>query len=57
MSDQYIHSQEMRITLTPAEFEVLCGQARKHKMPVRKFVSWMVKCFISSVPTEETKRA
>lgn len=57
MSNEYVHAEGMRLTFTPAEFEVLCAQARKHKMPVRKFVSWMVKCFINSVPAEETERA
>ena len=57
MNNGYAHGEGLRLTFTPAEFEVLCAQARKHKMPVRKFVSWMVKCFINSVPTEDTKRA
>lgn len=57
MNNEYVHAEGMRLTFTPAEFEVLCSQARKHKMPVRKFVSWMVKCFINSVPTEDTNRA
>lgn len=57
MNDEYVHGEGMRLTFTPAEFDVLCSQARKHKMPVRKFVKRMVKCFINTVPTEETKRA
>lgn len=57
MTDQYVHGEGMRLTFTPAEFDVLCIQARKHKMPVRKFVNWMVKCFINSVPAEDTMRA
>ncbi|SNT22983.1 MULTISPECIES: hypothetical protein [unclassified Pseudomonas] len=57
MNDEYVHGEGMRLTFTPAEFEVLCGQARKHKMPVRKFVHWMVTCFINSVQPEDTKRA
>lgn len=39
MNDEYVHGEGMRLTFTPAEFDVLCSQARKHKMPVRKFVS------------------
>lgn len=57
MNNEYVHAEGMRLTFTPAEFDVLCSQARKHKMHVRKFVSWMVKCFINSVPTEDTDRA
>lgn len=57
MIDEYVHGEGMRLTFTPAQFEVLCSQARKHQMPVRKFVSWMVKCFINSAPIEDTKRA
>lgn len=57
MNDEHAHSEGMRLTFTPAEFDVLCSQARKHKMPVRKFVNWMVKCFINSVPTEDPDRA
>lgn len=56
MIDDYVHAEGMRLAFTPVEFEVLCQQARKHKMPVRKFVNWMVKCFINSVQPEDTKR-
>lgn len=56
MSNDYQHSQGVRLTFTPAEFAELNRQARKHKKPVREFTEWMVRCFINSVQAEAATR-
>lgn len=45
------------VKFTDDEFHLLNGYARKHKMPVRDFVEYMVRCYISSVQQEQRGKA
>lgn len=37
------------VNFTDDEFHILNGQARKHKMPVRDFVEYMLRLYINSI--------
>lgn len=49
MSNEYEHRQGLRITFTPAEFDELNRQARKHKMHLRAFIEYMARCYVNAV--------
>lgn len=42
-------TKQLGVSLTDHEFHLLNGHARKHKMPVRDFVEYMVKSYINSM--------
>lgn len=43
------------VNFTDDEFHLLNGHARKHKMPVREFVEYMVRCYINSMQKQQGK--
>jgi len=45
------------VNFTDDEFHQLNGHARKHKMPVRDFVEYMVRCYLTSVQQEQRGKA
>lgn len=57
MSDQYEHTRTLGVSFNAADFHTLNYYARKHEMPVREFIEWMVRCYVKSMRAEEQKRA
>ncbi|WP_339466942.1 hypothetical protein [Pseudomonas capeferrum] len=57
MSDQHEHTRALGISFNAADFHTLNYYARKHEMPVREFIEWMVRCYVKSMRAEEQKRA
>ncbi|MBK5343203.1 hypothetical protein JFU48_17690 [Pseudomonas sp. TH49] len=45
------------VNFTDDEFHLLNGHARKHKMPVREFVEYMVRCYINSMQQQQQGKA
>jgi len=45
------------VNFTDDEFHLLNGHARKHKMPVREFVEYMVHCYINSMQKQQQGKA
>lgn len=45
------------VNFTDDEFHLLNGHARKHKMPVREFVEYMVRCYINSMQKQQQGKA
>jgi hypothetical protein len=41
------------VSFADDEFHILNGQARKHKMPVRDFVEYMLRLYINSIQKQQ----
>ncbi len=53
----HIPNRLLGVNLTEDEFHLLNGHARKHKMPVREFVEYMVRCYLASFKRAGRKMA
>jgi hypothetical protein len=41
-------TKKLGVALTDNEFHLLCGHARKYKMPLRDFLAFMVRSYLES---------
>jgi len=57
VSSEYQHTKALGVSFNAADFHTLNHYARKHQMPVREFIEWMVGCYIKSMRAEEQQRA
>ncbi|MBA6145799.1 MULTISPECIES: hypothetical protein [Pseudomonas] len=57
MSNEYEHTRALGISFNAADFHSLNYHARKHKMPVKEFIEWAMRCYVKSMRAEEQKRA
>jgi len=45
------------VSFTADEFHGLCHYARRHEMPVRDFIEYMARCYITAMRADEQAAA